>query len=440
MIRILAIVAVSLLVGACNALPNWFGEAEEAPLPGERISVVALEQAPKADPRIADLQVRLPPPADNATWPQAGGYASHAMHHLKAPGPLETTWRADIGAGISDDRRLMSAPVVTDERVYTLDAAGRLSAFDSSSGKMFWRVDTLPDDEDDDAMGGGIAFDNGRIYVTTGAGEVVTVDAKEGGEIWRTSIDAPIRSAPTLSDGRVFAVTYDNQLYAFDATTGRELWSHIGITEPAQLLGSPSPAVAGGLVVTAYSSGEVFALRADNGRVAWSDALAFGRKTGSLASLNDINGSPVIDGDRVYAISLAGHLVAISLRTGDRLWDQEVSGVQTPWIAGDFLFILTTDGEILCISRRDGRIRWVQSLPRYEKPEKKSDPIFWTGPILVSDRLIVVGTHGEALAISPYDGQVIGIIDVPGAVGLAPVAANGSVYVLTDAGKLVALR
>ena len=60
--RILAVVALSLFVGACNALPNWFGEAEEAPLPGERISVVALEQAPEADPRIADLQVRLPPP------------------------------------------------------------------------------------------------------------------------------------------------------------------------------------------------------------------------------------------------------------------------------------------------------------------------------------------------------------------------------------------
>lgn len=437
--RIVAVIALSLFVGACEALPDWLGEADEPPLPGERISVVALEQSPEADPRIADLQVRLPAPDNNASWPQAGGYATHAMHHLMAPASLETAWRADIGAGASDDRRLMSAPIVAEGRVYALDADGRLSAFRADSGKRLWRVDTLPSEEDD-AMGGGIAFDNGRIFVTSGAGEIVAFDAKEGGEIWRASVGVPIRSAPTLGEGRVFAVSYDNQLFALDAASGGALWSHGGISEPAQLLGSPSPAISGGVVVAAYSSGEVFALRADNGRIVWTDALAFGRRTGAMASLSDINGSPVIDRDRVYAISLAGHLVAIDLRSGARLWDQEVSGVQTPWIAGEFIFILTTDGEILCLSRRDGRIRWVRSLPRYEKPEKRSDPIFWAGPILVSDRLIVAGSHGEALAISPYDGQLVGNIDIPGAVAIAPVAANGTVYVLTDNGKLVALR
>ncbi len=437
--RNFAIVALALLGGGCAILPDWLGDPEAAPLPGERISVVALEQAPEPDPRIADLQVRLPQAERNADWPQAGGYATHAMHHLDAPGPLENLWQADIGAGSSDDRRLMSTPVIARGRVYALDARSRLSAFEAGSGKRLWQVDTLPED-DDDAMGGGIAYSDGRIIVTTGAGEVVAVDAEQGGEIWRTSVGAPIRSAPALSDGRVFAITYDNQLYAIDAVDGRELWSHSGITEPAQLLGSPSPAVAGGVVIAAYSSGEVFALRADNGRVAWSDALAFGRQTGALASLSDINGSPVIDGDRVYAISLAGHLVAINLRTGDRMWDQEVSGVQTPWIAGEFLFVLTTQGELLCLSRRDGRIRWVKSLPRYEKPEKRSGLIFWAGPILVSERLIVAGSHGEALIVSPFDGQVTGRIDIPGAVDLAPVAANGSVYILTDSGKLVALR
>lgn len=437
--RIVIAIALSLLVGACSSFTDWFGEAQEAPLPGERISVVALEQSPEADPRIADLQVRLPAPDKNTAWPQGGGYPSHAMQHLMAAGPLTAVWRADIGDGASNDHELMSTPVIAEGRVYAIDAGGHLSAFDAESGKKLWRVDTLPS-EDDDAMGGGIAFDNGRIFVTSGAGEIVAIDAKDGGEIWRASVGTPIRSAPTLSEGRVFAVTYDNQLFALDAASGGELWSNSGIAEPAQLLGSPSPAVAGGVVVVAYSSGEIIALRADNGRIVWSDALAFGRRTGALASLNDINGSPVIDGDRVYAISLAGHLVAIDLRSGDRLWDQEVSSVQTPWIAGEFLFVLTTDGDILCLSRRDGRIRWVRSLPRYEKPEKRSDPIFWSGPILVSDRLIVAGTDGEALAISPYDGQVVDNIEIAGAAALAPVAADGSVYVVTDSGVLVALR
>ena len=79
-------------------------------------------------------------------------------------------------------------------------------------------------------------------------------------------------------------------------------------------------------------------------------------------------------------------------------------------------------------------------LPRYEKPKKRDRPIFWSGPILVSDRLLVVGSHGEALSISPYTGRVLGRIALPGGVKISPVAAGDTVYVLTNDGDLVALR
>ncbi len=144
--------------------------------------------------------------------------------------------------------------------------------------------------------------------------------------------------------------------------------------------------------------------------------------------------------DRVYAVSHAGRLVAINLRTGDRLWERDIAGVQTPWIAGDFLYVLATDGDLVCLSRRDGRIRWVRVLPRYEDPEDRTGPIFWSGPVLVSDRLIVVGSHGVALSVSPYTGRVLGKIDLPGDIELPPVAAGDTVYVITDDGDLVALR
>ncbi len=431
MFRAVVIAVAVPFLGACSGLPGWFGEGEAAPLPGERISVLALERTPEPDPRIADLQVRLPRPTPNPDWPQFGGYADHAMHHIAVPEVLERAWKVDIGTGGSDDRRLLSPPVVAAGRVYALDARGRVSAIDAASGRRIWRVDSLPKEDAKDAFGGGLAYAGGRLYVATGVGEVVALDPAEGSEIWRQSVAGPIRSAPAVSGGRVFVTTYDNQLFALDAGTGNQLWSHRGIAESAQLMGAATPAVAGGLVVAAYSSGEVVALRADNGRVLWSDALA---------SLADITGSPVIDRDRVYAVSHAGRLVAISLRTGDRLWEQDISGTQTPWIAGDFLFVLTTDNDLLCLSRRDGRVRWVRPLPRYKNPEDRKGPIFWSGPVLASDRLIVVGTHKKALSISPYTGKVLGSMDLPGRVELAPVIADGTVYILTDGGDLVALR
>lgn len=436
----LYIAIAALTLGACSSLPDWLGEPGAPPLPGKRIPVIALDNTLKVDAGIADLAVRLPRPQLNQEWPQNGGYANHAMNHLEAPGALTRLWDADIGEGASDGGGMLSSPVSGGGRLFALDAVGTVSAFRADNGKRLWRVNVVPEEEEDEALGGGIAYEAERLFVTTGVGEVIALNAATSREIWRVGLDAPIRVAPTVSGGRVFVITYENKMYALDAGNGDLLWNHSGISEEAQLLGGASPAVSGGLVIAAYSSGEIYALRVDNGREAWNYTLGSISRLGPLASLGDINGSPVIDDDLVYAVSHAGRLVAISLRSGDRLWEQNISGVQTPWIAGDFLYILTTQGDLLCLSRLDGRIRWIRRLPRYEDPEDKQGPIIWSGPLLVSDRLIVVNSVGQAVSVSPYTGALLGQVEMPSGIEMSPIASNGTVYILTGDGELIALR
>ncbi len=438
--RLLAVLLLALVPAGCSLVPDWLGEPEAPPLPGKRIAVLARESAPKPDPSLATIEVRLPPPRVNAAWPQAEGGPAHAAGHLALGDMPRRAWSVDIGVGSADDRRLLSPPVVAAGVVYTMDAEGQVSAFDAARGKRLWRVAAVPDDETENALGGGLAYDDGRLYVATGIGEVVALDARSGDEIWRSRIGMPIRSAPTVSEGRLFVVTTENQTFAIDTADGSQLWSHEGIADIAQLLGAAAPAAVKGLVVAAYSSGEIYLLRADSGRIVWRDGLAVGRRMSAVASLSDINGDPVIDRDRVYAISQSGQLAAIGLKSGTRLWEQDISGTQTPWVAGDYLFVLTSHGELLCLSRRSGGIRWVTQLPRYENPEDKEDPIFWSGPVLAGDRLVVVGSNEEAVAVSPYTGEVLGRLDLPGSVSLAPVVADKTLYVLTDDADLVALR
>ena len=52
----------------------------------------------------------------------------------------------------------------------------------------------------------------------------------------------------------------------------------------------------------------------------------------------------------------------------------------------------------------------------------------------------VAGTTGDLLAVSPYTGEILGKIDVRDPVRLAPIVANRTIYVLTDSGRLIALR
>jgi outer membrane protein assembly factor BamB len=432
-----AVVALLLvgLLGGCS----WFS-SDKPPLPGERISVLSLDRQLEPDPAVAKIAISLPKPVVNPDWPQPGGYPNHAMQHLALPATLKQAWTVSVGEGSSRYTQVLAQPIVVDGRVYAMDGGSQVSAFDAANGNLIWQVDVKPSDDHGNGFGGGVAFWKGRLFVATGYARVAALDPKNGKVIWKSGVGAPVRSGPTVSDGRVYAVTVENELVALAADDGRRLWSHNGIPETAGLVGSASPAVEGEVVVVGYSSGEIFALTVENGRALWSDSLASARAVDAVSALADIRGRPVIDRGRVFAVSHSGRMAAIDLRSGDRVWEQDIGSAHGVWVAGDYVFVLSNDNELVCLTRNDGKVRWLRQLPSYEDEKKKKDPIAWTGPILGGDRLIVLSSDGWALSVSPYTGEPLGREEMPGNAFVDPVIANNTLYILTDNGELSAYR
>lgn len=437
--RLLLPLPLLLALSACG-VTDWFGEAEDPPLPGQRIAILAYERGLRADPSIADVPVRLPEPYVNTDWAQPGGSAAHAMYHLSLSANPRQVWSADVGEGSGEVAQLLAEPIVVGDTVFTMDARSLVSAFSATSGSRLWQVDLEDENEDDGFFGGGIAADGGRIFAATGFARVFALDQQSGETLWIHQAPGPIRGAPVVADGRVFVVTLDNQLLVLNVETGERLWNHVGVQETAGLLGSASPAVARNTVIVPYSSGEVLALLTDDGRQVWSENLSAIRRLDPLADIAQVRGLPVIDRDLVLAVSHAGQMLAVDLRQGVRAWQAEIGGVQMPWAAGDFVYVVTNDGQVVCLQRRDGRIKWVTPLPRFADPEEQEEPIRWRGPVLAGDRLIVAGTNGEVISVSPYDGKLLGFINLGDGVAVAPVVANNSLYLLTNGGELLALR
>jgi outer membrane protein assembly factor BamB len=436
--RALALLALFGLAG-CGWF-DWIGAPKQPPLPGERIAVLLHQRTLAPDPGVSGSEIVLPEPLANADWPQAGGYPNHAMHHMAINEKIQLAWRVDAGVGAGKAEKIVGSPIVAQGRVYAMDAETNVSAFDDKTGKRLWRAALTPDEEDDGHIGGGIAFEHGRVFAATGFAQIVALDAASGAVLWRQSVAGPLRTPPTVREGRVFAVTVDNKLLALAAQDGRQLWSHAAIGEVASILGGASPAVDGDVAVVPFSSGELVAFRVENGHVLWSESLASLRGGDAVTTLSHIRGRPVIDRGRVFAMSHGGIMAAIDLRTGQRIWDRDIGGLDSPWVAGEFVYVLTADAEIACLSRADGRIFWVRGLPRYEDEKKRKDPIVWTGPILASDRLIIAGSHGEAWSLSPYTGSLLGKVRMPSGVSVPPIVAGGSVYFLADNAKLLAFR
>lgn len=439
---VIALVAVTAMgLGGCSTVGDMFDSQTKPKLPGERLSVMELESKLAVDKDAAEEGITLPDATANAEWTQPGGNATNANGNLEAPGKLEKLWSSDAGSGSGNATRLVASPIIAGGKVFVLDAEAHVRAFDAKSGDKLWTVDLTPEDQDSDkARGGGIAFDNGKLFAATGFGLVHALDPASGKVLWTANAVVPFRASPTASNGNVYAVTSDNQMLCISQETGAITWRHRGITEAAGILAATSPAVTGSIVIAPYSSGELFALRAENGTVLWSDSLTRTGNLTSLSELNDIAGRPVADGDRVYAISHSGRFVSIDLRTGERVWTRDIAGVQTPVIAGDFAFLVTSDQEVVGMSNRDGRIHWITKLDRWDEPEDKSGPIEWSGPLLVSGKLLLVSSTGEGIEIDPITGKAGEKFDLSGSTLIAPVEAGGIVYILTDDGTLEALK
>lgn len=430
----------ALTLAGCGG-GSWLGDSEEPPLPGVRKPVLLIEEGVAADPRIAELNITLPPAIRNAEWPQAGGGATHVPGHLAAAASLTEAWQAGAGDGSSGRARLLASPIVAAGKVFTVDATAQARAFATSDGSELWRFEPTEIERNDRDLGGAAAYDAGRLFIVVETGAVVAVDAASGAEVWKQSIRAPVRSAPAVAEGRLLVPSADNQLFALDMGSGEILWRHTGLFEQAGILGGASPAAARGLALVAYSSGEVFALDLASGQPLWSETVLRPRRTLAIGAIPDIVADPVIDGDRVLVAGVSGEMAALDLARGGQLWRGSVTSTQMPWVAGEFIYLVTERGELVCLLRQGGRIRWVKGLGNQVTPDDPSSRrIRWAGPVLASDRLILASSEGEAVSVSPLTGELIGRVTLRGPVTLPPVIADGTVYFLTDEGELLAYR
>ena len=440
---LLLLATFALPLGGCDMVKDFFNsDSKKVKLKGERIPVMLFGDEVKPDPGIQDLAVKLPEPQTNPAWPQSGGNPDHDMQNLALSDSPKEAWSISIGSGKSAEWKHLASPVMAEGRVFTMDTDSNVTAFDAGTGERIWRTDATPDSDDIGSgdVGGGVAYADGQLYVTNNYGEALALDAKSGKILWRRSLGGPTRAAPTIAGGRVYVVTADNQLHALSIRDGSVQWTHAGLAEVTGVLGAASPAFATGLVAVPYTSGEIYGLRPDNGRVLWSDTLAAIRPSDSVSSLADIRANPVIDRDRLIVIGHSGRMEAIDLRTGGRAWDDPIGGISMPWVAGDFVFVISTDNRLVCLTRDEGRIRWLTQLDRWLDPAKKRDPILWIGPVLGGGKLIVTSNDGRILAVSPANGGVMNAIDVGDPISVSPIIANGTLYVLTDAGDLKAYR
>jgi outer membrane protein assembly factor BamB len=451
---LVALLAASVAASGCSTvgrLNPFRGKADkEVAAQGERISVVAFDQKVEPAEALKGADFFLPAPEPMADWPLPGGTPEQSVAHVEAAPNLSVAWKHKFGEGSGRGRHVTAPPIAAGGKVFVMDAAARVTAFDAKSGSQAWSVNLRPESRrDKESFGGGLAFAGGKVYVASGYRFVAQLDAATGAVGWKKTTAQPIHAAPTVADGRVMAVALDNTLVTYDTATGEAGWTYQALSEPARVLGASSPAVSGETVVAAFGSGELVALRIANGNDLWNETLSRSNRSNALSEIRDIPGRPIIFQGDVFAVSHSGVFAATDLRTGQARWSLPITGITTPWASGDVVYVVSRAGELICVARESGQIYWIRDLNAgkavgkrgwFGIGKKKTSRPVWSSPLLASNRLILVSSSGELAAVNAKTGVVERTMGLGSPAMIGPMAAGGTVYVVTDEAQLIALR
>lgn len=437
----LGLLAIAAVLAGCNK-----GELR---LQGDRltpreaaIGAEADAAAPLAAQPVA-VAISLPGQQNLADWTQKGGNAAHAAGHVAYSGAFAPLWAVNVGKGDSRKNRISADPVVAGGRIFTLDAAAKVTATGTNGGTL-WQTDlTPPTDHSGDASGGGLAYGDGAVFATTGYGELVALDPAKGTVLWRQNLEAGVGGAPTVAGGKVFVAARDGTAWAVGASDGRVAWTAPALDARAGLTGASAPTVSGDKVIFPFASGELLALNIADGTPVWQGFVAGQRLGRAYASFSDLTGEPVAAGGAIYAGSSSGRLAALDGEKGTILWSAPEGAGSPVVLAGGSVFFVNDEDQLMRLDAASGMETWRVDLPYYKnvrKDKKRKGIYVYYGPVLAGGRMIVSSTDGLIRAFDPASGKLVGSAEIKGGAASAPVIAGGTLYVLSKSGQLHAFR
>lgn len=338
---------------------------------------------------------------------------------------VKQTWSADIG-GSSSKNYLRLMPKVNQGTVYTASPEGRVRAFEVDSGKPKWDVElNVP-------ASGAVGVGESLVLIGTRDAKVIALESATGKALWTAAVSSEVLAPPSAGGGIVAAQTIDGRVFGLAVADGKRLWVYER-TEPAlSLRGTDAPVVVADAVVAGFASGKLVALRLSDGGVLWEATVSQPKGRNEIERLVDVDSTPLIFPDAVYAANYQGKLAAINPRSGAILWARDVSTYND--IAADRANIYVTDdkGRVLAFDRRTGASLWKQEALRARQV---------SAPVVYGDFVAVADFEGYVHWLARDDGRFVARYQASGGAVRAPSAVgDDTLFVASVGGTLNALH
>jgi outer membrane protein assembly factor BamB len=348
----------------------------------------------------------VPPDAIGANRTYLEGAARAPARDIVAPDDPEIEWEAAMGRGTL-------GAVAAGPAAAALTTVDRwLYVFDPRTGRPYWRM------RGETPFGAGPLVDGGRVYAASEGrdGVVAAYELRRGRRVWRRrmgDVAAPIALGDSLlfgttqAVGHTFALRTDDGEIAWRERTGGSL---------------SGPLLAGAHVVVVSLTDSLYVLDAASGRAV--TRMALGASTAAPLALAD-------DTTAVIATP-TGSVIAVTIPSGREAWRHEAGRpiFGSPVVARDTVFVLTNDCTLWMIPRMNAGAAGSRSLGCNSVAP----------PLITRDGVLVATVGGTLVMFDRSTGSRRWERSVDGELRQAPVLVDGRVIAAPIIGPVVSYR
>ncbi|WP_417762131.1 outer membrane protein assembly factor BamB [Shewanella sp.] len=349
----------------------------------------------------------------------------------------DVVWSDSVGDGVGDYFSRLR-PEVRYGKVFVASRDGVVTAFDEKTGDEIWSVD-FEDLFDDSALkqtlgarlAGGLTAAQNKLFVGGESGLLVALNVEDGSVAWHAQASGELLSRPVAAEDIVAVNSGKGTLDAFNIDTGEKLWSYESNMPSLTLRGTSTPAYAEGGLFVGTADGKVVVVIKSNGQPAWEAPVYTPKGGNEFSRMADVDMTPLLLGENVYAVSYNGNLASIEMRSGRVVWSRKYSSFHELASSGLDLFLVDDHSRVYAVDRRTGQERWSNA-------ELLNRDL--TSPAVYRNYIVAGDFEGYLHFFDRETGKLVGRISIDSD-GLysQPIVVDDKIYVQGRSGKIAVI-
>ena len=325
---------------------------------------------------------------------------------------LQPVFSTDIGNKKASKKDPLDLQVgYVNGQIVTASRGGDLVGF-NSAGERVWAINV------GDQITGGVALDalSQTAIISTRGGQVMAFDSTTGAKRWQQQLSGSVLTPALITNNRVILSANDGFLHGLSLQTGQSVWQFATQVPAISVRGSAAPTLLDSkTALIATADGRLHAVTTDSGLPQWSRRVGVGTGSSEVERMSDVDGTPIVDNNQLFAISYSGQLLGIDLASRQVMFVNDLASLKSLAVNNQQVIATSLDGKVVAYNRSNGEVLWESEELAYRH---------LTNPVMIGNYIAVGDLDGVIHLFDPASGKIVSRVQTKGA--LSSLQVQGS--------------